>query len=264
MNQGNGELRGLREAPRLREELRERLDRYLDVPLALASVLLVLLAVIELSGDVGEPWRGRLAILGWALWALFFVEFVVKFALAPVKRVYLRRHWLDALMVLVPFLRILRVLGILRAARALPIFRLLVFGGRSSGATLVLLKRRRLGQLAIVSALVILIGAAMGFILESGASGSQMETFGDALWWSAATVTTVASEVYPVTAGGRILGFLLMLYAVGVFSYFIASIASVLVGSDARQTSEGENEGFRLNQRELDALRSILDRAERR
>lgn len=264
MDQGNGELRGLREAPRLREELRERLDRYLDVPLALASVLLVLLAVIELSGDVGEPWRGRLALLGWALWALFFVEFAVKFALAPVKRIYLRRHWLDALMVLVPFLRILRVLGILRAARALPIFRLLVFGGRSSGATLVLLKRRRLGQLAIISALVILIGAAIGFILESGAPGSQMETFGDALWWSATTVTTVASEVYPVTAGGRILGFLLMLYAVGVFSYFIASMASVLVGSDARQTSEGENESLRLNQRELDALHSILDRAERR
>lgn len=264
MNHGNGELRRLREAPHLREELRERLDRYLDVPLALASVLLVLLAVIELSGDVGEPWRGRLAVLGWALWALFFVEFAVKFALAPVKRVYLRHNWLDALMVLVPFLRLLRVLSILRATRALPIFRLLVFGGGTSGATVELLKRRRLGQLGLISALVILIAAAMGFILESDAPGTQMETFGDALWWSSTTVTTVASEVNPVTAGGRILGFLLMLYAVGVFSYFIASVASVLVESDARQTPETENEGVRLNQRELDALRSILNRAERR
>ncbi len=57
----------LREDPGLREDLRRRLDRYLDVPLALASVLMVLLAVIELSGEVGGPWRGRLAVLGWSL-----------------------------------------------------------------------------------------------------------------------------------------------------------------------------------------------------
>ena len=82
----------LRNDPSAREELRERLDRYLDVPLALASLALVLLAVIELTGEVSGPWEGRLATLGWALWGLFFVEFAVKFALAPVKRRYLREN----------------------------------------------------------------------------------------------------------------------------------------------------------------------------
>ena len=202
------ELRG---APEAREKLRERLDRYLDLPLALASVLLVLVAMIELAGEVSEPWRGRLEVLGWSLWALFFVEFAVKFALAPSKRLYLRRHWLDALVILIPFLRFLRMLRVFRATRVLPVFRLLVFGGRGSEGALTLLKRRRLGQLALISVLVILIGAAVGFMLENGARGSRMETFGDALWWSASLVTTVASEVYPVTPGGRILGFVLML-----------------------------------------------------
>ena len=129
-----------------------------------------------------------------------------------------------------------------------------------------LLKRRRLGQLALVSVMVIMIGAAVGFILENGAPGSQIDTFGDALWWSATIVTTVASELYPVTLGGRIVGFLLMLYAVGIFSYFIASIASILVGLDAQQVPEEppeEGSGVRLSRRELDALRSILDRTDR-
>src|SRR5919206_4549613 len=111
----------LRNAPELRENLRERLDRYFDLPLALASILLVLIAVIELGGEVAEPWEGRLAVLGWILWSLFLVEFVVKFALTPVKRAYLRRHWLDGLVVLVPFLRFLRLLRVLHAARALPV-----------------------------------------------------------------------------------------------------------------------------------------------
>ncbi len=244
--------------------MREKLDRYLDLPLALASVVVVLLIIIQLSGEVSERWQGSLEALSWGLWGLFFLEFVVKFALAPVKRRYVRKHWLDVLVVLLPFLRFLRLARILRTTRALPALRLLIFGGRGSESTLALLKRRRLGQLAIVSLMVILLGAAVGFLLEEDASGSQIRTFGDALWWAATLVTTVGSELYPTTIGGRILGFLLMLYAVGIFSYFIASIASVLVGSDAQRTPEPEKkDGVGLNQREVDALRSILDKADR-
>jgi voltage-gated potassium channel len=162
----NGEVakpKRLRDDPSARAKLRERLDRYLDVPLALASLALVLLAVTELTGEVSGPWRGRLAILGWVLWGLFFVEFAAKFALTPVKRRYLREHWLDVLIVLLPFLRVLRLGQVLRTTRALPAFRLLVFGGRGSQSTLELLKRRRLGQLAIIYGMVILIGATLGF-----------------------------------------------------------------------------------------------------
>lgn len=258
-------LRKLRDSPDRREDLRERLDRYLDLPLALASVVMVLIAVIEIGGDVAGPWDARLKVLGWALWGLFFVEFAAKFALAPNKRAYLKRNPLDVIVLLVPFLRFLRVLQVLRATRALPVLRLLVFGGRGSGAAVVLLRRRRLGQLALVSVLVVLIGAASGYALEAGAPAAPITGFGDALWWSAALVTTVGSELYPVTALGRVLGILLMLYAVGVFSYFIASIASVLVGLDAQQPpDEGTDKGIavRLNPDEIEALRSVLKKTE--
>jgi voltage-gated potassium channel len=255
----------LRDSPERREDLRERLDRYLDLPLALASVVMVLIAVIEIGGDVAEPWDARLKILGWALWGLFFVEFAAKFALAPNKRAYLKRNPLDVIVLLVPFLRFLRVLQVLRATRALPVLRLLIFGGRGSGAAVVLLRRRRLGQLALVSVLVVLIGAAAGFVLEAGAPGAAITGFGDALWWSAALVTTVSSELYPVTVPGRVLGIFLMLYAVGVFSYFIASIASVLVGLDAQQPPDEPAEAgitVRLNPDEIEALRSVLKKTE--
>jgi voltage-gated potassium channel len=225
----------LRDDPERRENLRERLDRYLDVPLALASLVLVLIAIIQLGGEVEPPWDRRMEVLGWALWGLFFVEFAAKFVLAPNKRRYVTRRWLDVLVLLVPFLRFLRLLRVLRVTRSFPVFRLLVFGGRGSSAALALLRRRRLGQLAITSVMVMLVGAALGFIIERGAPGAQLATFGDALYWSSTIVTTVGSELYPVTPGGRILAFFLMLYAVGIFSYFIASISTVLVGLDAEQ-----------------------------
>jgi voltage-gated potassium channel len=250
MNAQQAKPKRLRDDPSAREELRERLDRYLDVPLALASLALVLIAVIELTGEVSGPWEARLATLGWVLWGLFFVEFAAKFALAPVKRHYLREHWLDALIVLLPFLKILRLAQVLRATRALPAFRLLVYGGRGSQSTLALLRRRRLGQL--------------GFLIEGGAPGSPIEDFGDALWWSAALVTTIGSELYPVTAAGRILGFVLMIYAIGIFTYFIGSVASVLVAFDAGRTQKKPDDkgGVELDEGEIEALRSILKKAE--
>jgi voltage-gated potassium channel len=263
MNAREAKPKRLRDDPSAREELREKLDRYLDVPLALASLALVLLAVIELSGEARGPWEARLATLGWVLWGLFFVEFAAKLALAPVKRRYLRQHWLDVLIVLLPFLKVLRLAQVLRATRALPAFRLLVFGGRGSQSTLALLRRRRLGQLAIISAMVMLIGAALGFLLEAGAQGSPIQDFGDALWWSAALVTTIGSELYPVTTAGRILGFVLMIYAIGIFTYFIGSVASVLVAFDAGQTRKPRDKGgVELDEGEVEALRSILKKAE--
>ena len=165
---------------------------------------------------------------------------------------------------LLPFLRVLRVAQILRATRVLPAYRLLVFGGRGSQSTLELLKRRRLGQLAIIPAMVTLIGAALGFLLEAGAPGSPIKDFGDALWWSAALVTTVSSELYPVTTGGRILGFLTMIYAVGIFTYSIGSVASVLVALGTGQTQKPEERGgVELSDDEVEALRSIVKKAER-
>ena len=57
----------LREDPpareELREKLREKLDRYLNVPFALASLALVLLAVIELTGDVRSSRLGSLGTI---------------------------------------------------------------------------------------------------------------------------------------------------------------------------------------------------------
>ena len=129
MSPERDEAARLRDDPGRREDLRGRLDRYLDAPLVPASVLMVLLAVIELSGEVGGPWRWSLATLGWSLGGLFFVELAVKLALAPVKRSYLGRSWLDVLVLLVPFLRFLKVLGLLRPPAPCP-----SSGSRSSGA----------------------------------------------------------------------------------------------------------------------------------
>jgi voltage-gated potassium channel len=53
---------------------------------------------------------------------------------------------------------------------------------------------------------------------------------------------TIASEFWPQTAEGRVLCFILSLYAFGVFGYVTATLASFFVGRDAAN-AKGEVAG---------------------
>lgn len=60
--------------------------------------------------------------------------------------------------------------------------------------------------------------------------GSNISNFGDALWWSATTITTVGyGDHYPVTATGRFVAVGLMLGGVALLGVVTASIASWLI-----------------------------------
>jgi voltage-gated potassium channel len=223
-----------------RDRLRHHVHHYLNLPVALASILFVLIAFTHISGTGSVPWHRRFwhgppAILLWLIWGGLILEFLAKFSLAPRKQAYLQRHWPDVLVALAPFTGILRLLDALVVS---PLVRLLL--GRRAHPHLAILAKRKLDRLALISALVILIAAVLAYIFESGARGSTMPTFGDALWWAAATATTVANQLYPVTAGGEIVAFGLMLFAIGVFSYLTSSFASALIGGDAQENAQSD------------------------
>ena len=57
--------------------------------------------------------------------------------------------------------------------------------------------------------------------------------YGIALWWTAMMMTTIGSDYYPKTAEGRILCFFLALYAVVVFGYLTATLATFFIDRDA-------------------------------
>ncbi len=53
-----------------------------------------------------------------------------------------------------------------------------------------------------------------------------------------------------------------MFYAIGIFTYFIGSVASVLVALDAKQAPQKEQGGVEISDSEVEALRSILTKAD--
>lgn len=216
---------------REREELRDRLDDWFDLPLLLAAVVLVLLIVIEATQPLRPPWDRYVEWIGLAIWLLFGVEFALRLWLSPDRWAYLRSHWLDALAVALPAFRVFRVVRAARGARGVRALRLLVFGSRGADELIERLRKRKLGKLATVSAFVVLIGAALLFLSEQ-APGSPIQTFGDALYWATMMVVGTEGGLDMRTTLGRVVTIGLIGYSIVVFSYLIGAVASLWVERD--------------------------------
>lgn len=222
--------------PQARIRAIRRLTRTLDVPMALLSLVFLALVVADLAAPADAPYREGLDRASLALWGLFVFEFLLKLAIAPARLEFLKRSWFDILVLAVPMLRILRALRAFRALRAtralkfVSLFRLGSATRRGARALAQFLKTSRFGYVSAVTAVVVLVGAAAMLFLERDAEASTIRTYGDALWWSAALITTVASDLQPVTGGGRVLAVLMMLYSMIVFGYLVSHAVAFIQG----------------------------------
>lgn len=195
------------------------------------------------------------------------LDFAIRFVLAPRKLTYLQNNWLSALSLLVPALRVLRiarlasVLRLARTARGLRLLRVVSSLNRGMRALRQSMQRRGFGYVLVLTLVVTLVGAAGMLAFESTAVANPgFNSYGESLWWTAMIMTTLGSAHWPETAEGRILGFLLSLYAFGIFGYVTATLATFFVGREAA-SEEAELVGVESLQElraEIQALRAEL------
>ncbi len=137
--------------------------------------------------ELGPLTRRVITAVGWAIWALFAAELAAGLWLAPSRGRFLRRHWLQLAGLLVPTLRVLRFVPLLRRlGRALPAARVLSTSYRTAGSA-----RRLLRYLVAVSGVVVIAVAELAFLFERSHPRGVFPSFGDALLWSFATVVAL-------------------------------------------------------------------------
>jgi voltage-gated potassium channel len=217
-----------------RYELLQRLEGWLETPmLVLAFVWLVLLVVELMRGE-----SLLFYFLGTIIWVVFILDFAVKLVLAPDKVVYLKGNWLTAISLLIPALRVLRVFRVFRLLRLASTWRGLRLvsvvnslnrGMKALGASL---SRRGFGYVIALTVVVTFAGAAGMYAFENEAPGGP-NSYGESLWWTAMIMTTIGSQYWPQTAEGRVLCIFLAMFALGVFGYVTAALATFFVGRDA-------------------------------
>lgn len=246
---------------------------------ALAFVWLGLLIV-----DFTIGFTPLLQLISNAIWALFIADFAIEFTIAPDKRQYLRRNWLTAVSLLLPALRILRifrafrVLSATRALRTVSFFRLITSLNRGMSATARTLGRRNIGFVIAFTVVVTFAGAAGMALFESPQSlyeegyvvtvdsAEGLNSYSESVWWTAMLMTTLGSDYWPQTVEGRILCWMLSIYALAVFGYITAAFASHFIGIDRQQKAappESSSDSAQLQLAQVQAqLRALLEQIE--
>lgn len=238
----------------------QQLEDWMEVPLLVLGFAWLALLVVDLTYGLTPP----LEMASTAIWIVFLVDFVIKLILAPQKLAYLRTNWLTALSLAVPAFRVLRFARVVRlaraarAARGVRLFRMLTSLNRGMRALRASLRRRGVVYVALLTLLVALVGAAGIYAFEGPSEGGRIESYGDALWWTAMLLTTLGSEKWPESGAGRALCFGLALYATAVFGYLTAALASYFIDRDAEaaDSAVAGEQALRALQVEVAALRA--------
>lgn len=171
--------------------------------------------------------RTGLSVFSWAIWAALAIDLMVRLRLADDWRRYALRHWYDVALVALPVLRPLRLLRLLALVRILD----RTVSSSLSGKVLL--------YISGVTSLAVLLGSLAVLDAEQDAAGALITSFGDAVWWAVATVTTAGyGDVYPVTWEGRVVAVVLMLLGIGLVGAVTAAVASWILARAATGGAE--------------------------
>lgn len=202
-------------------------------PIVMAAAILPIVVALTERGE-SEPavW------LDLASWTVFIVDFVVRLRLKPG---YLRSRVgifdfviivLTAPWYLAPALDGTRVLGAARLGRVVRLFLV------SSAGNVLRDLLRRLGSAALYSGVLMACAALVVRAVEPPESG--FESYGDALWWSLVTFTTVGyGDLFPVTRAGRLVAAMLMLGGIALIGALSGALGSFFSGVDGEDSSAG-------------------------
>lgn len=212
------------------------------VVLALIALSLVTFS-LETLPDLPEAARKAFELSEIAITLLFTLEYGLRIATAPRKRDYVFSFYgIVDLIAILPFYVASGIdLRVLRVVRMLRVFRVLKLAGYSNAIIGFGKAMRQAKNQFIVfgfAALIVLYVSAAGiYYFEHEARPESFASIFHSLWWAVATLTTVGyGDVYPITAGGKIFTFVVLMWGLGIVAVpagiIASSLSSLSRGSD--------------------------------
>jgi voltage-gated potassium channel len=207
------------------------IDRH-ELPWEIAmGVLTAAYVVLAFTEDELAPGlnQGTALVVGVAV--IFLLEFSIRFWDASSRLHYLRGHWLDLVtcIPLIGALRVLRFARLLRFLRIASLIRAFLVGREVGGET----RAARAGWLLGPTLLIFWAASAYGFWLVEHGVNAAVKNFGDALYLSFLTATTLGyGEVRPVTQEGRIIAGLVIFAAIGLVGFASSQLTARWLGQE--------------------------------
>lgn len=212
-----------------------KLSKSFAIFIQLLIVLSVITFSIETLPDLKPHTRVILNSIEVFCVIVFTIEYLARIFVAEKRAKFIFSFFgLIDLFAILPFylsfgvdLRSLRVLRMFRLFRLLKLVR---YNKAMRHFTSAMLLAREQIILFMAITLVLIYFAAVGiYYFESEAQPEYFSSIFDSLWWSIITLTTVGyGDVYPITVGGRIFTFFILLIGLGIVAIPTGIISSSL------------------------------------
>jgi voltage-gated potassium channel len=178
------------------------------------------------------------------IWALFIIDFVVKFVVVEKKWPFIKAHVVDIVALALPFFRPLRALRVIGVAT----LALRKFGAK--------VRHRVLVYVGTMAVFIWFIAGLAVTQAERGAPGSNIENIGDGWWWSFMTMATVGfGDRFPVSAEGRLIGVIVVISGLALLGTLTASIATWFINTSRKEEDDIIEAGEKRLLKEISALR---------
>lgn len=177
--------------------------------------------------------------------SVFTVEYLLRLFVSDNKlRFAFSFYGLIDLLAILPFfitpafdLRTLRAFRLLRLFRAFKLVRYNKAISRFRHA--ILLIKEELVLFGSFSCLILYLSTAGIYFFESKAQPEVFSSIFHSLWWAVATLTTVGyGDIYPITVGGKLFAFFILMIGLGIVAVPTGLLSSAL--SKAREMEEKE------------------------
>ncbi len=252
----------------------DNLERKLELPMLFATLLLLGLIILRNSFLLDPSVLLIFDIAELSLWLLFFVELITMTMLSQDRFLYLKTHWYNIFTVLLPLLRIAaldqsaalfyligplsyfyNVIFILFGADTLFV-RIIPLIFRGLATMKVLFRRHRLDYIIYVIFIVVVFLGPLAAVFERNNPDANLRTVTDGIWWAFISMSTVGyGDFFPVTLQGRLIGLVVIVLGVTLFSLLTAHVSSIMV-------EDSENAERADIRQHLDAIEHTLEHLE--
>ncbi|MFC5196374.1 ion transporter [Bizionia hallyeonensis] len=209
---------------------------------AIAIQVLILISVVtftlETDPDLEPNTRTILRVIEAFSVIIFTFEYILRIYVADHKRKFIFSFFgIIDLLAILPFylsfgidLRSLRALRLLRLFR---VFKLVRYNRALNDFIIAIKSAKEQILLFLFITLILIYFSAVGiYYFENEAQPEHFRSIFDSLWWAIITLTTVGyGDVYPITVGGKVFTFIILLIGLGIVAIPTGIISSALTKS---------------------------------
>lgn len=230
-----------------KERIRNVIDSTKHLPGRIFTLVIQILIVVSLVSfsldtlpDLSSSVKNILYITELLTVSVFTVEYFLRIFIAKKKwRFICSFYGLVDLLAILPFylatgldLRSVRIFRLFRLLRILKLFKYNQAVNRFHRALLI--AKEELILFAFLAMIMLYLSAVGIYYFENAVQPEQFKSIFHSLWWAVTTLTTVGyGDMYPITPGGKLFTFFVLMIGLGIVAVPTGLVASAL--SQARQ-----------------------------